>query len=126
MREVRDALLRAEDAARELDDARNPATSTQAFIGIGGNSNMTRLCGNSMAKASNTPNTPPEAPSVGHDALSQRRRDDEQLHEPPVSTDAKYSQTNRREPRTRSTMPPNEYNANMLSAMCATPPCRNA
>ena len=42
-----------------------PVTSTQAFIGIGGKISITRLCGNRNANASSTPNTPPDAPTVG-------------------------------------------------------------
>ena len=42
---------------------------------------MTRLCGNSTANASSTPNTPPEAPTVGADALIERRGHHHQLHQ---------------------------------------------
>ena len=40
-------------------------TNTRAGIGIGGISNITRRSGNTMAKASSKPNTPPEAPTTG-------------------------------------------------------------
>src|SRR5689334_22807106 len=43
------------------------STSTQARIGIGGKSSITMRLGNIMPKASNTPNTPPEAPMVGYE-----------------------------------------------------------
>ena len=41
-------------------------TRVRAFIGIGGIISITRWLGNSMPKASSTPNTPPDAPSVGY------------------------------------------------------------
>jgi hypothetical protein len=43
-----------------------------------------------------------------------------------VSTDAQYSHAKRFEPTARSTIMPNDHNANMLSAMCEKPPCMNA
>ena len=63
VREVRDSLHGAEHAAGKLDDG-VAATSIQAFIGMGGNS-ISRWCGNRNANASSTPNTPPDAPTVG-------------------------------------------------------------
>ena len=93
---------------------------------MGGNTSSTRVCGNSAANASNTPNTPPEAPTVGAIPWSSVAVTTSNWTRLPVSTEAKYRSANRREPIVRSTMLPNAYSAYMLSAMCATPPCRNA
>ncbi len=41
------------------------ATSTLAFIGMGGMSSITVRFGNSMPNASSTPNSAPDAPMVG-------------------------------------------------------------
>ena len=43
----------------------NTATKTLAFIGMGGNRGMMMRLGNIMPKASNRPNSAPEAPTVG-------------------------------------------------------------
>ena len=45
----------------------SPYTTTKyfAFMGIGGNSSRITWLGNISPNASSTPNTPPEAPTVG-------------------------------------------------------------
>jgi hypothetical protein len=53
------------DMPSSSSSAPNTATNTLAFIGIGGNSGMMMRFGNSMPKPSSSPNSAPDAPTVG-------------------------------------------------------------
>ena len=71
--------------------------------------------------APNNPNTAPDAPSPAM-LIGLRRYD----AAPPPSPAARYSATNRGQPRARSSCGPTSQSAYMLNAMCNTPSWRNA
>src|SRR4051812_28723376 len=79
---------------------------------------MIGASGQKYAKASITPNTPPDAPMIG--ALEKIRD-----ASAPAMPLRKYIQVNGRDPMRSSTRGPKKYSASMLNRMCMKPPCRN-